>query len=192
MHGGRPEGSRLSRAAPAGGGRQDLPDQHRRPQRRRPDRARPDGRPLAGTLCRRRGDADGVSRLSLARPSRSANATPLAVLDAPASGRMAVGEALTNIAAADIATLGEVKLSANWMAAAGFPRRGCAPVRHGTGGVRSLPEDWRVDPGRQGFLSMRTTWQEATDGDGTRQKQVVSPLSLIVTGFAPSRMPAVH
>lgn len=46
---------------------------------------------------------------------------PLAVLDAPASGRMAVGEALTNIAAARIAKLGDVKLSANWMAAAGLP-----------------------------------------------------------------------
>ena len=47
--------------------------------------------------------------------------TPLALLDAPASGRMAVGEAITNIAAAPIATLGDVKLSANWMAAAGHP-----------------------------------------------------------------------
>jgi hypothetical protein len=46
---------------------------------------------------------------------------PLAVIDAPASGRMAVGEALTNLVAADVATLGDVKLSANWMAAAGFP-----------------------------------------------------------------------
>ena len=46
---------------------------------------------------------------------------PLALLDAPASGRMAVGEALTNIAAARIDKLGDVKLSANWMAAAGHP-----------------------------------------------------------------------
>ena len=47
--------------------------------------------------------------------------TPLAVIDGPASGRMAVGEALTNIAAARIADIGDVKLSANWMAAAGHP-----------------------------------------------------------------------
>ena len=48
--------------------------------------------------------------------------TPLACVDAPASGRMAVGEALTNIAAADIGDLDQVKLSANWMAAAGHRR----------------------------------------------------------------------
>ena len=47
--------------------------------------------------------------------------TPVAVLDAPASGRMAVGEALTNLAAARVATLADIKLSANWMAAAGAP-----------------------------------------------------------------------
>ena len=47
--------------------------------------------------------------------------TPLAILSAPASGRMAIGEALTNIAAANISGLGDVKLSANWMAAAGSP-----------------------------------------------------------------------
>ena len=49
--------------------------------------------------------------------------TPLALIDAPASARMAVGEALTNIAAAPIASFGDVKLSANWMAAAGSPAR---------------------------------------------------------------------
>jgi len=47
--------------------------------------------------------------------------TPIAVIDAPASGRMAVGEAITNIAAARIASLSRLKLSANWMAAAGYP-----------------------------------------------------------------------
>ena len=47
----------------------------------------------------------------------------LALLDAPASGRMAVGEALTNIAAAPIADIGQVRLSANWMAAAGYPEK---------------------------------------------------------------------
>ena len=49
--------------------------------------------------------------------------TPLAALDAPASGRMAVGEALTNLAAAPVTDLARVKLSANWMAAAGHPAR---------------------------------------------------------------------
>jgi phosphoribosylformylglycinamidine synthase len=111
--------------------------------------------------------------------------TPLAVLDAPASGRMAVGEALTNIVAADIATLGEVKLSANWMAAAGFPGED-ARLFDTVRAVSDLCQRIGVSiPVGKDSLSMRTTWQEATDGDGTRQKQVVSPLSLIITGFAP-------
>ncbi|MFX5602873.1 hypothetical protein ABTD90_20210, partial [Acinetobacter baumannii] len=52
--------------------------------------------------------------------------TPLAVIDAPASGRMAVGEAITNIAAAPIAEIGDIKLSANWMAACGQPGQDAA------------------------------------------------------------------
>jgi phosphoribosylformylglycinamidine synthase len=61
-----------------------------------------------------------------------------------------------------------------------FPRRGCAPVRHRARGLRPLPDDRRRDPGRQGFAVDAHPWQ---DGAG-EQKEVVSPLSLIVTGFA--------
>ncbi len=77
---------------------------------------------------------------------------PLAVTDAPASGRMAVGEAITNIAAADIGELGKVRLSANWMAACGHPGRGRQALRHGPDrgrGAVSCSRD--CHPGGQGL-----------------------------------------
>ena len=106
--------------------------------------------------------------------------TPLAVIDAPASGRMAIGEALTNVAAASIAKIGDVKLSANWMAAAGAPgedARLFSTVR----AVSDLCQEIGVSiPVGKDSLSMRTAWDDAGE-----KKQVVSPLSLIVTAFAP-------
>ncbi|MDR0702704.1 MAG: phosphoribosylformylglycinamidine synthase [Azoarcus sp.] len=106
--------------------------------------------------------------------------TPLACLDAPASGRMAVAEAITNLAAADIDTLGKVKLSANWMAATGV--RGEDARLYDT--VRAVSEfciaAGLAIPVGKDSLSMRTAWQE--DGE---TRQIVSPLSLIVTAFAP-------
>ncbi|HRF05595.1 phosphoribosylformylglycinamidine synthase [Accumulibacter sp.] len=110
--------------------------------------------------------------------------TPLAVLDAPASGRMAVGEAITNIAAADIAALGDIKLSANWMAAAGFPGED-ARLFDTVRAVSDLCQQIGVAvPVGKDSLSMRTAWQEGGGEEAGEQKQVVSPLSLIVTGFA--------
>ncbi|SBT06959.1 phosphoribosylformyl-glycineamide synthetase [Candidatus Accumulibacter aalborgensis] len=112
---------------------------------------------------------------------------PLAVIDAPASGRMAVGEALTNIAAADIATLADVKLSANWMAAAGFPGED-ARLFDTVRAVSDLCQQIGVAiPVGKDSLSMRSAWADAADEHyphHSSQKQVVSPLSLIVTGFA--------
>ncbi|ENO90548.1 phosphoribosylformylglycinamidine synthase [Thauera linaloolentis] len=112
--------------------------------------------------------------------------TPLACVDAPASGRMAIGEAITNIAAADIEALGDVKLSANWMAAAGH--RGEDARLYDT--VQAV-SDFCVAAGLsipvgKDSLSMRTAWQ---DGGETApvDKQVVAPLSLIATAFAPVR-----
>ena len=106
--------------------------------------------------------------------------TPLAVIDAPASGRMAVGEALTNIACARIDTLGDVKLSANWMAAAGAPGED-ARLFDTVRAVSDLCQKIGVSiPVGKDSLSMRTAWQ-----DGAEEKQVVSPLSLIVSAFAP-------
>ncbi|AUN95099.1 phosphoribosylformylglycinamidine synthase [Pseudazoarcus pumilus] len=106
--------------------------------------------------------------------------TPLACLDAPASGRMAVGEAITNIAAADIAELGQVKLSANWMAAAGHKGED-ARLFDTVATVSRFCQDAGLSiPVGKDSLSMRTAWNE--NGE---DKQVVAPLSLIVTSFAP-------
>ena len=103
--------------------------------------------------------------------------TPLALIDARASGRMAVAEALTNLAAAPISSLSRVKLSANWMAAAGHPGEDAAlydTVR--AVALEFCPALGVSIPVGKDSLSMRTAW------DG---KEVVSPLSLIVSAFAP-------
>ncbi|MDQ5909632.1 MAG: phosphoribosylformylglycinamidine synthase [Pseudomonadota bacterium] len=107
--------------------------------------------------------------------------SPLAVLDAPASGRMAVGEALTNIAAARIEQLGDVKLSANWMAAAGHPGEDAqlfATVK--AVGLELCPALGIAIPVGKDSLSMKTVWTE-----DRVQKSVVAPLSLIISAFAP-------
>ncbi len=101
--------------------------------------------------------------------------TPVAILDAPASGRMAVGEALTNIAAANIAKLGDVKLSANWMAPAGVPGED-ARLFDTVRAVSDFCQQIGVSiPVGKDSLSMRTAWEG---------REVVSPLSLIITAFA--------
>jgi len=105
----------------------------------------------------------------------------ISLLDAPASGRMAVGEALTNIAAADVRALGDVKLSANWMAACGEP--GEDADLYDT--VRALGEELCpalgiAIPVGKDSLSMRTHWHEAG-----AERSVVAPLSLVVTACAP-------
>ncbi|HXY40431.1 MAG TPA: phosphoribosylformylglycinamidine synthase [Vicinamibacteria bacterium] len=107
--------------------------------------------------------------------------TPLAVIDAPASGRMAVGEALTNLAAAPVTSLSRVKLSANWMAAAGSPGEDAALFDAVKAVALELCPRLGVGiPVGKDSMSMRTTWQE--DGE---TRQVVGPLSLIVSAFAP-------
>jgi len=105
---------------------------------------------------------------------------PLALIDAPASGRMAVGEALTNLAAAPV-ELARVKLSANWMAAAGHAGEDAAlydTVR--AVALELCPALGIGIPVGKDSLSMKTTWEEAG-----RKKEVVAPLSLIVSAFAP-------
>jgi phosphoribosylformylglycinamidine synthase len=107
--------------------------------------------------------------------------TPLAVIDAAASGRMAVGEAITNIAAAPVAELSDIKLSANWMAACGQPGQDAAlfdTVR--AVGMDLCPALGISIPVGKDSLSMRTTWK-----DGDQGKAVTSPVSLIVSAFAP-------
>ncbi len=106
---------------------------------------------------------------------------PLAVLDAPASGRMAVGEAITNILAADVPALGLVRLSANWMAACGEPGEDAAlyeTVR--AVGEQLCPALGIAIPVGKDSLSMRTHWSE-----GGADRSVVAPVSLIVSAFAP-------
>ncbi|MES2263476.1 MAG: phosphoribosylformylglycinamidine synthase [Pseudomonadota bacterium] len=107
--------------------------------------------------------------------------TPLAVIDAPASGRMAVGEAITNIAAAAINDISDIKLSANWMAACGQPGQDAAlfdTVR--AVGMELCPALGISIPVGKDSLSMRTTWKDEDEA-----KAVLSPVSLIVSAFAP-------
>ena len=107
--------------------------------------------------------------------------TPLALVNAPASGRMAVGEAITNIAAARIAKISDIKLSANWMAAAGHYGEDAAlfdTVR--AVGMELCPQLGISIPVGKDSMSMKTVWQ-----DGDEKKSVTAPLSLIVTAFAP-------
>ena len=111
--------------------------------------------------------------------------TPLAVIDAAASGRMAVAEAITNILAAPIADISDIKLSANWMAACGQPGQDAAlfdTVR--AVGMELCPALGISIPVGKDSLSMRTTWKESGK-DGGEAKSMTSPVSLIVTAFAP-------
>ncbi len=105
--------------------------------------------------------------------------TPLAAINAPASGRMAVAEAITNMLAAPIA-LSKVKMSANWMAACGEPGEDAdlyATVK--AVGMELCPQLNISIPVGKDSLSMRTQWSE-----GGETKKVTSPVSLIITGFA--------
>jgi phosphoribosylformylglycinamidine synthase len=104
--------------------------------------------------------------------------TPLAVLDAPASGRMAVGESITNLLAAPL-ELGRVKLSCNWMAACGENGEDAALYDTVKAvGMDLCPALGISVPVGKDSLSMRTRW--TTEGVG---KQVVAPVSLIVSAF---------
>nr|WP_298140061.1 phosphoribosylformylglycinamidine synthase [uncultured Pseudomonas sp.] len=107
--------------------------------------------------------------------------TPLALLDAAASGRMAIGETLTNLAASRIDKISDIKLSANWMAAAGHPGEDARLYETVKAvGMQLCPELGICIPVGKDSMSMKTRWQE----EGA-EKSVTSPLSLIVTGFAP-------
>jgi len=106
--------------------------------------------------------------------------TPIASLNAAASGRMAIGETLLNMAAANIGDIGNIKLSANWMAACGYEGEDANlydTVR--AVGEELCPELGIAIPVGKDSLSMRTKWE---DDHGAHE--VVSPLSLIVSGFA--------
>ncbi|USD20504.1 phosphoribosylformylglycinamidine synthase [Microbulbifer variabilis] len=107
--------------------------------------------------------------------------TPVALLDAPASGRLAVGEAITNIACTPVKQLSDIKLSANWMCAAGHPGEEEKLYRTVEAvGMELCPELGITIPVGKDSMSMRTAWEE--EGE---QKAVTAPLSLVISAFTP-------
>ncbi len=126
-------------------------------------------------------DFDGYAGEALALGER----TPLAVIDAAASARMAIGEALTNIAAAPVAATDRIRLSANWMAACG-EQGDDADLFDAVAAASRFAIALGIGiPVGKDSLSMRTIWEDADAPDARRQKKVVAPTSLIVTAFAP-------
>ncbi len=108
--------------------------------------------------------------------------SPLAILNPAASTRMSVAESLTNVLAADIADLTHIKLSANWMAAAGHAGEDAALYAGVQAvGMEFCPALGLTIPVGKDSLSMKTVWQD----NAGEKKAVVSPLSLVVTAFAP-------
>ena len=108
--------------------------------------------------------------------------TPIALINYAASARMAVGEALTNLAAADIGDLKRINLSANWMAAAGHPGEdaGLYEAVKAVGEELCPALDITIPVGKDS-MSMKTTWQD--ENGEKRDKSVTSPLSLVITAF---------
>lgn len=107
--------------------------------------------------------------------------SPVAVVDAAASGRLAVGEAITNILSADIQNLSDIKLSANWMVAVDADDQAQALFET----VKAVGEEFcpalnLTIPVGKDSTSMRAHWE-----DQGQEKSVVSPLSLVITGYAP-------
>ena len=108
--------------------------------------------------------------------------TPIALLDGPASGRMAIAEALTNLAAADVGDISQIRLSANWMAPCGEPGEDANLFDTVKAvGMDFCPALGVSIPVGKDSCSMHTTW---ADSKGVQQKQV-APLSLIISAFAP-------
>jgi len=108
--------------------------------------------------------------------------SPIALLNGPASGRMAISEAIMNLAAADVGDISQIRLSANWMAPCGDP--GEDANLYDTVeevGLKFCPKLGVSIPVGKDSCSMHTVWQ---DKDGTDRKQV-APLSLVVSSFAP-------
>ena len=108
--------------------------------------------------------------------------TPVALIDAPASARMAIAEAVTNIAGARIGTVGKIKLSANWMCACG--EEGEDARLYDTVqavGMEFCPQLGIAIPVGKDSLSMRTVWEDSHGQSHT----VVAPLSLVISSFAP-------
>lgn len=107
--------------------------------------------------------------------------TPVAVVNGPASGRMAIAEAITNIAAASIENLSKVKLSANWMCAAGHPGEDQSLFDTVKAvGMELCPQLGLTIPVGKDSMSMATKWQQ-----DAADKSVIAPMSLVVSAFSP-------
>ncbi|MGL6216183.1 phosphoribosylformylglycinamidine synthase [Billgrantia desiderata] len=111
---------------------------------------------------------------------------PVALIDPAASARLAVAETITNLAAAPIAKLSDIKLSANWMSAADHVGENQAlfDAVHAVG-MELCPQLGIAIPVGKDSMSMRTAWQAENDKGESEEKSVTAPLSLVVTGFAP-------
>ena len=107
--------------------------------------------------------------------------TPLALIDGPASGRMAIGETITNMACAQIEQISDIRLSANWMSPAGYAGEDANLYDTVKAvGMELCPALGISIPVGKDSMSMRTVWR-----DGDIDKSVTSPVSLVITGFAP-------
>ncbi len=121
-------------------------------------------------------DFDGYAGEAMAMAERA----PVALLNSADAARLAVGEAITNLAAAPIESLGEIRLSANWMAAVNHPGEDAALFDAVKAiGMELCPELDIAIPVGKDSLSMQTVWQ-----DGEQPQRTVAPVSLVVTGFA--------
>ncbi|MGM8910222.1 phosphoribosylformylglycinamidine synthase [Psychrobacter sp. 1U1] len=112
--------------------------------------------------------------------------TPVALISPKASARLAVGEAITNIAGARIAQLSDITMSANWMAACGDDAEDAAlfDAVH-TVGEELCPALGIAIPVGKDSLSMRANWSDEDADNQSQDKSVVSPMSLVITAFAP-------
>lgn len=121
-------------------------------------------------------DFDGYKGEAMAMAERA----PVALLNSADAARLAVGEAITNLAAAPIESLGEIRLSANWMAAVNHPGEDAALFDAVKAvGMELCPElDISIPVGKDS-LSMQTVWK-----DGDTPQRTVAPVSLVITGFA--------
>ena len=123
-------------------------------------------------------DYDGDRGEAMAMGERS----PLAMFNGPASARMAVTEALTNLVAADVQAIEDIKLSANWMAACGAPGQDALLFDTVQAASEFCQDAGLSIPVGKDSLSMRTRW---SDGSENLTKEVIAPVSLVVTAFAP-------
>ena len=107
--------------------------------------------------------------------------TPLAILDAKASGRMAIAESIMNLSGSDIANLSDIKLSANWMVASGVEREDQKLFETVKDvGLEFCPALGLTIPVGKDSMSMKMAWRE-----NAKDKVAMSPMSLVISGFAP-------